>query len=158
MLVFDAALSRPVRDSVHRGTTHSMESVEIAIDALALVLAGSLFAHRFATRWRRGVAAFASLVCAVASPVLMAAGSAPEWTRIVAVCALFLAFCAVASVVSAIGGAPDDDASGGLTCGDWDPHSPPGGGTDDSEPDWWPEFEREFADYVAKPMTRVSSD
>ncbi|MGZ4258934.1 MAG: hypothetical protein ACXVR0_01265 [Solirubrobacteraceae bacterium] len=88
----------------------------------------------------------------------MASAGAPEWSRIVAVCSMFLAFCAVASVVSAIGGAPDDDGSGGLACGDWDPHSPdpPGGGTDDSEPDWWPEFEREFANYVAQAL--VPSD
>jgi hypothetical protein len=66
---------------------------------------------------------------------------------------MFLAFCAVASVVSAIGGAPGDDASSGLSCGDWDPHFPgPGGGTDDWQPDWWPEFEREFADHVAQAL------
>jgi hypothetical protein len=90
--------------------------------------------------------------------MLMASAGAPEWSRILAVCSMFLAFCAVASVVSAIGGAPDDDGTGGLACGDWNPHSPdpPGGGTDDSEPDWWPEFEREFADYVAQ--TLVPSD
>jgi hypothetical protein len=91
----------------------------------------------------------------------MAQGSAPEGPRAVTVCAMFAAFCAVAVVVSPIGGTPDDDGTGGLRSGDWDPHSPddhwgprsPQGGTDDSDPDWWPEFEREFADYVAQERT-----
>ena len=91
----------------------------------------------------------------------MAQDSAPEWTRVVTVCAMFAAFCVVAAVVSPIGGLPDDDDSGGLRSGDWDPHSPdddwgprpPRGGIDDSDPDWWPEFEREFAEYVTQQLT-----
>ena len=61
-----------------------------------------------------------------------------------------------AGVVLALNGCYDD--SGGFTFGGWDPHSPdtPGGGTDDFEPDWWPEFEREFAEYVA--LVPVLSD
>lgn len=133
-----------------------MESISIALDVVALLLAGWAFLDRDVARWKRSVAAFASLVCAVASPVLIAAGSAPEWTRIVAVCSMFLAFCAVAAVVSPIGGPSDDDASGG----DLDPDSPeaPPGGTDDSQPDWWPEFEREFANYVAQPLPALRRD
>lgn len=91
----------------------------------------------------------------------MAQDSGPQWTRIVTVCAMFVSFWAAAAVVSPMGGKPDDDGSGGLRSGDWDPHSPdddwgprsPQGGTDDSDPDWWPEFEREFADYVAQQLT-----
>jgi hypothetical protein len=135
-----------------------MDGLAVTIDAIALLLAAAVFARRDAPRWRRVIAAFVSLACAVTSPVLMAASNAPQWTRIVAVCAMFLAFCAVAAAVSPIGGA-DDDGNDGLTCGDWDPDSPdtPGGGTDDFEPDWWREFEREFADYVAPPLRRDSS-
>jgi hypothetical protein len=134
-----------------------MDGFSIALDAIGLLLAGGVFLRPAAARWRRGIAAFASFACAVTSPVFLAAGNALEWTRIFAVCAMFLAFCAVAAVVSPIGGTPDDDGSGGLASGDWDPRAPdtPGGGTDDFEPDWWPEFEREFASFVARPMTRV---
>jgi hypothetical protein len=137
-----------------------MDGFSIALDAIALLLAGWTFSRLAAVRWKRHVAAFSSLACAVTSQVLMAAGSAPEWTRIIAVCAMFVAFCAVAAVVSPIGGKPDDDESGGLTAGDWDPHSPdtPGGGTDDSDPDWWPEFEREFANYVSQPLPPLRRD
>jgi hypothetical protein len=130
-----------------------MDGLAVAIDALALLAAGVVFARPAAARWRRGLLAFGSLTCAATSPVLIPAGTAPQWIRIVAVCALFVAFCAIAAVVSPIGGAPDDDESGGVT-GDWDPHCPegPGGGTDDFQPDWWPEFERDFANYVAQPL------
>jgi len=129
-----------------------MYSIAVAIDAFALLLAGSVFVRRGAPAWRKAIAAFGSVACGVASPAFIAVASAPLWTRIISVSAMFLAFCAVATVISGIGGAPDDDGSGGFTCGDWDPHSPdtPGGGTDDFEPDWWPEFEREFADYVSR--------
>jgi hypothetical protein len=131
-----------------------MDSFSIALDAIALVLALGIFSRRAAARWKRCIAAFTALTCALASPLLMAQGSAPEWTRIIAVSAMFVAFCAVAAVLSPIGGTPDDDGSGGLNTGDWDPHSPdaPPGGTDDFQPDWWPEFEREFANYVAQPL------
>ena len=137
-----------------------MDGLSIALDAIALLLAGWTFARVAAVRWMRGVAASVSLACAVTGPALIAADSAPEWTRIIAVCALFLAFCAVAAVVSPIGGTSDDDESGGLTWDDWDPHSPdtPGGGTDDFQPDWWPEFEREFANYVSQPLPPLRRD
>jgi hypothetical protein len=129
-----------------------MDSIAVAIDAFALVLAGGVFLRRWAQPWRKAVAAFGSVACGVASPAFMDVASAPLWTRIIAVSAMFLAFCAVAAVIATIGSAPDDDGTGGITHGDWDPHSPdtPGGGTDDFEPDWWPEFEREFADYVSR--------
>lgn len=137
-----------------------MDGAAIALDAFALLVGGWALGCRGAPRWRRGAAAFASLAFALTSPGLMAASSAPEWTRIIAVCAMFLAFCAVASVVSPISGPSDDDGSGGLTGGDWDPRSPetPPGGTDDSDPDWWPEFEREFANYVAQPLPPLRRD
>ena len=157
MSLFDVAPDRGRRQ--HRqGTTYSMDSIAIGIDAFAVLLAGAVFALRRAARWKRCVAAFASLAGAFTSPGLMAAGSVPEWPRIVAVCAMFVAFSAVAWMVSPIGGAPDDDGSDGLTRRDWDPNSPdtPGGGTDDFEPEWWPEFEREFAEYVA--LAPVVSD
>src|SRR5690242_12665951 len=114
-----------------------MDAIAVVCATLALLLAAWACSRVGAGRRWRGIAAFAAFGCAVASPVLMASADAPEWSRIVAVCSMFLAFCAVASVVSAIGGAPDDDGTGGLACGDWDPPSPepPGGGTDDFEPD-----------------------
>ena len=129
-----------------------MDSIAVAIDALALLLAGSVFVRRGAPPLHKAIAAFGSVLCGVTSPAFMAMATAALWTRIVAVSAMFVAFCAVASVISTMGGAPDDDDNGGFTFGDWDPHSPdtPGGGTDDFEPDWWPEFEREFADYVSR--------
>ena len=129
-----------------------MDSIAVAIDLFALLLAGGVLVHRRAAPWRKAIAGFGSVACGVVSPGFMAMAGAPLWTRIIAVSSMFLAFCAVASVISSIGGASDDDDSGGHTWGDWDPHSPdtPGGGTDDFEPDWWPEFEREFADYVSR--------
>lgn len=153
MLAFDARRGSRL-EPARAGKQVFMDGTAVALDAFALLLAGWVLGCRGAARWQRCVAAFASLAFAVTSPVLMPAGSAPEWTRIVAVCAMFLAFWAVAAVVSAIGGTPDDDGSGGLTGGDWDPSSPeaPPGGTDDSDPDWWPEFERDFANYVAQSL------
>ena len=129
-----------------------MDSIAVAIDVLAMLLAGGVLVRRRAAPWRKALAAFGSIACGVASPAFMAMAGAPLWTRIIAVSAMFLAFCAVASVISSIGGTADDDDSGGFTFGGWAPHSPdtPGGGTDDFEPDWWPEFEREFADYVSQ--------
>jgi hypothetical protein len=138
-----------------------MEPIAIAFDALALLSVAWVLWRRGVARWRRAVAASAACACAVISPMLVAQGSVPQWTRIVMVCAMFASFCAVAAVVSPIGGTPDDDDSGGLRSGDWDPYSPdddwgprsPQGGVDDSDPGWWPEFEREFADYVAQQLT-----
>lgn len=129
-----------------------MDSIAVAIDVLAMLLAGGVLVRRRAAPWRKALAAFGSIACGVASPAFMAMAGAPLWTRIIAVSAMFLAFCAVAAVISSIGGTADDDDSGGFTFGGWGPHSPdtPGGGTDDFEPDWWPEFEREFADYVSR--------
>ena len=134
-----------------------MDIIAVAIDVFALLLAGGVLVRRRAAQWRKAIAGFGSVACGVVSPGFMAMAVAPLWTRIIAVSSMFLAFCAVASVISSIGGASDDDDSGGLTLGDWDPHSPdtPGGGTDDFEPDWWPEFEREFAEYVSREPVSV---
>src|ERR1700755_3694710 len=113
-----------------------MDAIAVVCDALAVLLAGWACGLPGASRRWRAIPALTSVGCAVVSPVLVASAGAPEWSRIAAVSSMFLAFCAVASVVSAMGSAPDDDGSGGFTCGDWDPNSPdtPGGGTDDFEP------------------------
>jgi hypothetical protein len=44
---------------------------------------------------------------------------------------------------------PDDDGGGGGGRGGPPPEEPPPG------PSWWPEFESEFADYVARHRTRT---
>ena len=53
-----------------------------------------------------------------------------------------------------------EDGGGGLSCGG-DSHRPhePGGGSPrppgpDEEPEWWPQFEREFAQYVSRQTER----
>lgn len=125
-----------------------MSMISIAIDAFALLLASLVLTRRGMTAPLRTVAGFGSFALAITGVLLAAPTSVPEWTRVVAVGAMVLGFYAVIEALDSIGGTPgggDDDHGHG-------PDTPrgPGPGPGSQEPEWWPEFERQFASYVAR--------
>lgn len=125
-----------------------MSMIANAIDAMALLLALLVLGRTGMRTSLRGVAGFASFALAITGVMFAAPMSVPEWTRVVAVVAMVAGFYALIAALDSIGGAPgggDDDHGHG-------PDTPTGrdGGPGSLEPEWWPEFERQFAGYVAR--------
>jgi len=89
-------------------------------------------------------------------------GPVPMWPvfAFLAVCGLLLLAVLVFGGTGS-GGTPGGDDSGGGGGGSGrDPDTPrPGGGAGD-DPEWWPDFERQFAEYVAtreRPAWRLAT-
>lgn len=76
----------------------------------------------------------------------------PRWAQLAAAAAAFISFFVVIvagqrSLPRGGGGGGDDDGGGGL---DRPKPDRPTDGGNPTEPDWWPEFERELARYQAE--------
>jgi hypothetical protein len=89
------------------------------------------------------------VVAALAQTTSQAAGGGDAWGFVIIGMGLLGMFL-VLLWLRHYDGPDDDDNGGGGGRGGPPPDEPPPG------PSWWPEFEREFADYVAKRRTRRS--
>jgi hypothetical protein len=125
-----------------------MSTIANAIDVMALLLAMLVLGRMGMRTPLRALAGFASLALAITGVLFAAPMSVPEWTRVVAIVAMVAGFYALIAAFDSIGGAPgggDDDHGHGP-----DPPTGRDGGPGSLEPQWWPEFERQFASYVAR--------
>jgi hypothetical protein len=97
----------------------------------------------------REVAAFGSFALAFAGLACVAPAGVSGWERLAAAVTILVALVAAAALPGHTGGGPEDGhASGG---GSGRPKTlRPSGPTGCWEPEWWPDFEREFASYVAR--------
>jgi hypothetical protein len=131
-----------------------MSVIPVSIDAAALVLMGSVFVGLGGRRRLRLRAAVTAFVGAFGGALAVAASSASQWEGVVSTATLVIGFYAVVEVVALL---PDpgsgDDQGGGAGRPPPQPGAPTGGGSGGTEPEWWPQFERDFAAYQ-----RVSND
>lgn len=99
----------------------------------------------------RGFAAALSLVCTWILAMVLEALRAPAWLLALTAAVILLSLIAVTAAIHAAtcdqpGDDPGDGHDGRGRPGPANPGRDGGGG---DEPEWWPEFERQFAGYVS---------
>jgi hypothetical protein len=128
-----------------------MTIIAALLDAFSLLLVWWVVRR---TRWQprthgREAAAFGSFALAFAGLALAAPAGVSAWERLAAAATIVIALFAATALPSDTGRGPEDGrATGG---GGSRPGTPQlSGPTGYWEPEWWPDFEREFASYVAQ--------